>query len=47
MMAGLLRAQAGDLTFGSVSVNTSTGYSSIPVNWSNISYTGNIFAVRI
>jgi hypothetical protein len=47
MMASLLQAQAGGLTFGSVSVNTSTGYSSIPVNWSNISYSSSVYAVRI
>lgn len=48
MMAGLLTAQsAGSLSFGSVSVNTTTGYASMPVYWTNNQITGNVYAVRI
>lgn len=48
MMASFLKAQsAGSLSFGSVSVNTTTGYASIPVYWTNNQIISNVYAIRI
>lgn len=47
MMTNVLHAQAGELSFGSISVNPTTGYVAVPVEWTSINYSVPVFAARL
>jgi hypothetical protein len=47
MTTSVLKAQAGELSFGTISTNSTTGYSSVPIFWTDINYANPVTGVRI
>lgn len=48
MTTSVLKAQAGELSFGTISTNSTTGYGVVPISWTDNTYTStSVFAVRV